>query len=371
MTCTSTLDSSANWKFLYSCNLPSHYSFTMAVELSLNEPTRLLIVTVNYRTAHLVIESLKALEAEIQTVPGTKVAIVDNFSGADQIETLSQAIATAGWGNWATLMPSQVNGGFSYGNNYAIRPALAAPNPPQYFLLLNPDTQVRPGALKALVDFMDQSPQVGIAGSSFEEQDGQEWPYAFRFPSILGELERGLRLGLASNLLSNVKVVKVMEQDKAQPIDWLPGASLIIRREVFESIGLMDEGYFLYYEETDFCLQAKRAGWECWYVPQSRVMHILGQSTGVTDTKQPPKRLPEYWYDSRRRYFLKNHGWLYAAIADLVWIISFALWRVRRVIQRKPDCDPPNQLRDSILNSVLLKWNIPSQKQPFPPQTTS
>lgn len=343
----------------------------MAVELPLEDQTRLLIVTVNYRTAHLVIESLRALEPEIHTVPGTKVAVVDNFSGADQVEMLSQAIAAEGWENWVTLMPSDVNGGFSYGNNYAIRPALQSPNSPQYFLLLNPDAQVRPGALKALVDFMDQHPNVGIAGSSFEEQDGKEWPYAFRFPSILGELELGLRLGLVSNLLSNVKVVKVMEQDQAQPIDWLPGASMMIRREVFESVGLMDEGYFLYYEETDFCLQAKRAGWECWYVPESRVMHILGQSTGVTDTKKAPKRLPEYCYDSRRRYFLKNHGWLYAAIADLMWIIGFALWRVRRVIQRKPDSDPPYRLRDSIVNSVLLKWKVPSQELPAPEQVTT
>lgn len=342
----------------------------MSVELSLDNQTRLLIVTVNYKTAHLVIESLRALEQEIQTVPGTKVAVVDNFSGEDQIETLSQAIATEGWESWVTLMPSPINGGFSYGNNYAIRPALQSHNSPQYFLLLNPDAQVRPGAIKALMDFMDQHPTVGIAGSSFEEQDGKDWPYAFRFPSIWGELEFGLRLGVVSNLLSKVSIVQTMAQEEAQPIDWLPGASMMIRREVFESVGLMDEGYFLYYEETDFCLQAKRAGWECWYVPQSRVMHILGQSTGVTDTKQPPKRLPEYLYDSRRRYYLKNHGWLYAAIADLMWIIGFALWRVRRIIQRKPDNDPPYRLRDSILNSVFFKWTVPSQELPPPTEAT-
>lgn len=141
---------------------------------------------------------------------------------------------------------------------------------------------------------------------------------------------------------------------------------MMVRREVFESVGLMDEGYFLYYEETDFCLQAKRAGWSCWHVPQSRVMHILGQSTGVTATNQQPKRLPQYWFDSRRRYFLKNHGWLYAAMVDVSWLVGFSLWRARRILQRKPDADPPELLGDSIRNSVFLKRGIPSQELPDP-----
>ncbi len=336
----------------------------MDVDLPLDPGTRLLIVTVNYRTSDLVLQSLKVLESEIASVPGTKVAIVDNNSGDGSAEKIAAAIATEGWGDWAIFLPSPINGGFSFGNNYAIRPALQNPQPPDYFLLLNPDAQVRPGALKALVAFLDQHPDVGIAGSSFEEQNGKLWPYAFRFPSILGELENGFRLGIISKLLSPWKVVREMEQDREQPMDWLPGASMMIRRQVFESVGLMDEGYFLYYEETDFCLQAKRAGWGCWYVPQSRVMHILGQSTGVTAKNQAPKRLPQYWYESRRRYFLKNHGWFYAVLIDLSWLISYGLWRVRRVIQRKPDFDPPLMLWDSLRNSALFNWKIPAQQLP-------
>jgi N-acetylglucosaminyl-diphospho-decaprenol L-rhamnosyltransferase len=140
------------------------------------------------------------------------------------------------------------------------------------------------------------------------------------------------------------------------PSDWLPGASMMIRRQVFDAIGLMDENYFLYYEETDFCLQARRAGWSCWYVPQSRVMHIAGQSTGVTAETASPKRLPQYVFDSRRRYFVKNHGWLYAAMTDLSWLVGYGLWSVRRVIQRKPNTDPPCLFLDSLRNSVLLRF---------------
>ena len=130
---------------------------------------------------------------------------------------------------------------------------------------------------------------------------------------------------------------------------------MIVRREVFESVGLLDEKYFMYFEEVDFCLQANKSGWSCWYVPTSRVVHLVGQSSGVTDTKRPPKRLPRYWFDSRRRYFLKNHGWFYAALADAAWAFGFVLWRWRRVIQRKQDNDPPQLLTDFLLNSVFLK----------------
>jgi GT2 family glycosyltransferase len=130
---------------------------------------------------------------------------------------------------------------------------------------------------------------------------------------------------------------------------------MVIRREVFASVGLLDEKYFLYFEEVDFCFQAKKAGWECWYVPASRVVHLVGQSSGVTDRKRPPKRLPKYWFDSRRRYFLKNYGWLYAVLADLAWLSGFILWRWRRAIQRKPDTDPPRMMSDFLLNSVLCK----------------
>jgi N-acetylglucosaminyl-diphospho-decaprenol L-rhamnosyltransferase len=334
----------------------------MSIELQLNTPTRLLIVTVSYRTAHLVVESLRSLENEVKSLPGgAKVAIVDNNSGDGSVEKIGLAISAEGWGDWVTLMPSQLNGGYAYGNNYAIRPALQSANPPDYVLLLNPDTQVRPGALKALVDFMDQHPDVGISGSSFEEADGKPWPYAFRFPSPLSEVEAGIRLGPVTKLLSKWMVAQSMS-DHDQEVDWLPGASMMIRRQVFESIGLMDEGYFLYFEETDFCLQAKRAGWKCWYVPESRVMHILGQSTGVTATNQAPKRRPQYWFDSRRRFFLKNYGLFYAMMVDISWLVSFGLWRIRRAIQNKPDMDPPQLWGDSFRNSVLMKRDIPCQE---------
>lgn len=326
----------------------------MSSEIRLDCPTPVLVVIVNYRTPILTINCLRSLVSEVQSLPGMHVAVVDNDSGDTSVEQIGTAIKTEGWGEWVSLIPSDRNGGYAYGNNVAIRPVLESPNSPPYFLLLNPDTQVHAGAIKELLDFMEQHPDVGIAGSSFENADGTPWPIAFRFPTVLSELEDGLRLGVVTKLLSNWAVPQTMSDKEAQ-VDWVPGASMLIRRQVFESVGLMDEGYFLYYEETDFCLQARRVGWTCWYVPQSHVMHIAGQSTGVTVRDRRPKRMPQYWFDSRRRYFVKNYGLLYAALADAVWILSFSLWRVRRVIQRKPDTDPPEFFGDFLRNSAFLK----------------
>jgi N-acetylglucosaminyl-diphospho-decaprenol L-rhamnosyltransferase len=315
---------------------------------------RLLIVVVNYKSARLTLDALQSLEAELRDVPGSHVTVVENASGDGDV--LAKGIADKGWSSWVTLDVSKLNGGFAYGNNRAIRPALATSAPPQYVLLLNPDTRIYPGAVKELLKFMDQRLDVGIAGSSFENDDGTDWPIAFRFPSVWSELDSGLRLGVVTKLLNNWVVPRTMEKREAE-VDWVPGASMLIRREVFRDIGLMDDGYFLYHEETDFCLRARRAGWSCWYVPQSRVVHIAGQSTGVTQRDRRPPRTPDYCFESRRRYFLKNYGLAYALGADLSFGIGYGLWRVRRAVQRKPDLDPPHHLQDFWKHSVLFPRN--------------
>ncbi len=122
----------------------------------------------------------------------------------------------------------------------------------------------------------------------------------------------------------------------------------MVRRAVFDSVGLLDEEYFLYYEEVDFCLRARAAGWCCWYVPDSRVVHLVGQSSGVTGDRREQRRVPRYWFESRSRYFRKHHGRMYALAADLAWLTAFSLWRMRRSIQRQPDPDPPGLLGDFV-----------------------
>lgn len=308
---------------------------------------RLLVAIVNYRTPELTIACLRSLAPEVERTRSTRVVVADNASGDESVERIARAIEAEGWSEWASLLPLERNGGFAFGNNAVIAPALRGDRAsrPDHVLLLNSDTRVQDGALGALVAFLDDHPEVGIAGSRLEDPDGTHQHSRFRFHSVWSELDSGLKLGFVTRLLGD-RVVAPRLVETPHPIDWVAGASMIVRREVFEAIGLLDDAYFLYFEEADFCLKARRAGWTCWYVPASRVVHLVGQSSGVTSTGSIASRRPRYWFESRRRYFVKNHGRGYALLADAAWLAGFVLWRLRRRVQRKPDGDPPHMLRD-------------------------
>jgi GT2 family glycosyltransferase len=315
---------------------------------------RLLVVIVNYRTALLTIDCLRSLESEVRALPLTRVVVTDNASGDDSVDRIEAAIRDHAWGEWASLMPLPDNGGFAAGNNAAIRPALESATPPDYVLLLNPDTVVREGAIVPLLRFMEDHPTAGFAGSRLEDPDGTPQCSAFRFPGLGSEFIGTLRLGVLDRLFPKCVVAPPVSAVTCRT-DWVAGASMIIRREVFEDVGLMDEGYFMYYEEVDFCLAANRAGWACWYVPESRVIHLRGQASGVTDLKRAPKRRPQYWFDSRRRFMLKNHGPFRTAVADAGWMVGFSLCRVRRAFQGRENSDPPKFLSDFARNSIFLR----------------
>src|SRR3954452_18673323 len=165
---------------------------------------RVLVVIVNYRSASLAIDCLRSLAPEVASLGGpgaARVVVTDNASGDDSVARLTRALADNGWGEWASVQPLARNGGFAYGNNEAIRAALAAADKPDYVLLLNPDTLVRPGAIRALLEFMDAHPDAGIAGSRLEDPDGTPQRSAFRFHTVRSELEAGLRLRVAAELL--------------------------------------------------------------------------------------------------------------------------------------------------------------------------
>lgn len=304
-----------------------------------------LIVTVNYRVGKLCIQSLAALEREVAGQPDCRVVVVDNASGDGSDDMIESAIRERGWDSWASLVRSPVNGGFAAGNNVAIRPALAGPNPPRYVHLLNPDTEVRPGAIEALWSFLEQHPEAGIVGSRLEDEDGTQQDARYRFPSIGSEIESGLSFGPISRLLHKQRIAPPLAPVTEQ-VDWVAGASMMIRREVFEQVGLLDEEYFMYFEELDFCLHARRRGWTCWFLNESRVVHYVGRSSAVDARKAAERRLPPYWFRSRRRFWVKNHGYLFALFVDAIALLCHGLRRVRHFLQRKPDSRPPHFGRD-------------------------
>jgi GT2 family glycosyltransferase len=313
---------------------------------------KVLTIIVNHRRPDLVVKGLESLHPELQAIGGGSRVIVTDASGDGSADEIAAFIAARGWGDWVTLRRLDKNGGYGYANNQAIREALASDDLPEYFFLLNPDAYVHPGAVRELLAFMDRRPDVGLAGSQQEQPDGSINRAAFRFPSIRSELIQGTRLGLIRWLFQEAEIAPP-PPEHASPTDWLSGASLLVRREVFEKVGLFDDEFFLYYEETDLCLRARRQGYRCWYVPTSRVVHLEGQSTGVTDTRLPPRRLPRYWFESRRRYFMKNHGPWKTRLADVAWTLGHVSWRARRRLQGKADDDPPHLLSDFVRFNFL------------------
>ncbi|MGH8288886.1 MAG: glycosyltransferase family 2 protein [Steroidobacteraceae bacterium] len=316
--------------------------------------TDIAVIIVTYRSASLTIESLRSLAAERST-PGLRIraVVVDNASG--DVPAVSQAIQTHNWSSWVTLLLAPRNGGFAYGNNLGLRHAYLVAKP-DYVYLLNPDTKVRPGAVGTLVTFLDSHGNAGIAGSGIEGPDGTDWPIAFRFPTLLSELNDGLQFGLASSLLRRWIVPKVMSK-KPEEIDWVCGASMMVRATVIDAIGGLDENYFLYFEETDFCYRAKRSGFATWYVPDSRVMHVRGQSTNLPELGSSPQRLPGYWFESRRRYFTVTGGVRYAVMVDIVALIAHSLGSIKRAILGRRGSGVRHFLRDLIRHSSLWPRN--------------
>jgi N-acetylglucosaminyl-diphospho-decaprenol L-rhamnosyltransferase len=312
------------------------------------------VVIVTYRSAQLTIDSLRSVEAERSNAGlAIRAVVVDNASG--DLPVIAEAVLANDWSAWVTCVQAPMNGGFAYGNNLGIRQAYAN-GAPAYVHLLNPDAQVRAGAIGSLVRFLEAHPDAGIAGGSFENLDGSDWPFAFRFPSILSELDSRLEVGLVRRLLRPWVVARVMTKTP-QPVDWVSGASMMIRPSVFAAIGGLDENYFLYFEETDFCFRAKQAGYSTWYVPESRVIHIAGQSTKLDERSAAPERMPHYWFESRRRYFAVTYGLQRAMLIDIVALFAHSLGWLRRILLLRARTAIPHFLRDLVHHSVIWPRN--------------
>ena len=157
--------------------------------------------------------------------------MIDNASGDEPV--VAEAIAANGWQDWARVVVAPRNGGFAYGNNLGLK-ELERDGRVDFVHLLNPDTVLRAGAIDALVDFLDAHPKAGIAGGIFENGDGSEWAMAFRFPSARERDGAGTRLGIVSRLLARWRVPMQMGH-AARAVDWVAGASMMVRREVFSA----------------------------------------------------------------------------------------------------------------------------------------
>ena len=319
---------------------------------------QVLTVILNWRTAQMTLKAAEAALRAMEPMQGA-ITIVDNDSGDGSFEMLSAAVAQRGWGR-VRVIQSGRNGGFGAGNNVGIRAGLPDGGKPDFVYLLNSDAFPAPDAIRALRDHLLAHPATGFAGSYIHGPDGMAHRTAFRFPSIASEFEGAVRFGPVSRIFRR-KIVAMDLPTQTTRVDWLAGASIMMRQSVLDQVGLFDETFFLYFEETELCHRAARAGWPTDYVVESRVEHIGSVSTGMKTWV----RIPGFWLDSRAYYFTKVHGRAYAATATLAHLAGGLLWRARLLVQRRDRGDPPYILRDLVAHAMRLRARrAPMQTRP-------
>ena len=268
------------------------------------------IVVVSYNTRQLTADCLRsvyeALEAERLAA---QVCVVDNASGDGSAEMIGEVFPQA------HLIASAENLGFARGTNLGIDAMLRSPDSPRHVLLLNPDTLVRPDALTEMVLFLDTHPQVGAAGARLSYGDGSFQHSAFHFPTLLMTFFDfwAINHRLINSRLNGRYPQHLYEAGEPFPIDHPLGAALMIRRETLAQVGPLDEGFFMYCEEIDWCIRAKRAGWNVYCIPQAHIIHLGGQSTG-----QFRDRMFVALWRSRFRLFEKHYSRAYTAAVRLI-----------------------------------------------------
>jgi N-acetylglucosaminyl-diphospho-decaprenol L-rhamnosyltransferase len=282
----------------------------------------LAIVVLNYRTPEMVVDCLVSLEGQIQA-PKQRVVVVDNCSGDDSADQIEQIISERGWGDWAMVERSPVNGGFAAGNNVGIQ-AIDA----ELYVLLNSDTVVRDGAIRIIVEALDAHPEIQMLGPRLEWPDGEHQISTFRYRTPLTELLYASDLGMFSKLFPGHIVARELHEWTVG-IHWASFACIAIRREVFDSVGMLDEGYFMYYEDMAFCRKATSAGFTIAYQPEAHVVHLRGGSSPVKEATKQKKRRPTYYSNARSHYYRSFYGVLGHWCANVFWLIGFGVGSLR------------------------------------------
>lgn len=255
------------------------------------------IVIVNYNTGKLLRSCLESVYAGANGTP-FDVWVVDNNSHDESVTIVRSQFPTV------NVVQNASNVGFSRANNMVISKSGS-----DYILLLNPDTLVIDDAIDRMMKFMDEHPRVGIAGCKVLNGDGTLQLACRR--SIPTPKVAFYRLTGLSRLFPNSRVMArynltYEDPEKPHEVDAVSGAFLMIRRKAVEDIGLLDERFFMYGEELDWCLRAKRAGWAVMYYPLARIVHYKGESTKY-NSRKAALEFYRAMYLFHKKHFAKDH----------------------------------------------------------------
>lgn len=282
----------------------------MAIDLS--------IIIVSWNVAELLAACLESIQAGTtdDDSPRNKlrveVIVVDSASSDHTTAMIRERYPSV------KLLRQTENLGFTRCNNIGLRAAAG-----RHLMLLNPDTEVIGDALPQMVGYLDAHPAVGIVGPRTLNSDGATQSTRRRFPGLLvGFLESTWLQPYAPKSLLDYYYVNGEADDAVLDVDWMQGSALMARREVYEQIGGLDEGYVMYSEEVDWCRRAKNAGWRVVYLGTARIIHHGGKST-----EQVVARSHIYFQQSKLRYFRKYHGWLTAQLLRCFLLCNY-FWQL-------------------------------------------
>jgi GT2 family glycosyltransferase len=309
----------------------------------------LSILIVSWNTRALLLDCLASLAAA-RVALATETIVVDNASPDGSADAVAAAFPDV------HLLRNDANVGFAAGNNQALRASRG-----RHVLLLNPDTLVPAGSLEALVAYMDATPTAGIVGPRLEYGDGSFQISALRFTrpaDMFYEYARFPRRLQPAAQKQPRRLIPLAEA-AATPVEYVMGAALAIRRVVVEAIGPMDEGYYMYAEEVDWCLRAIRAGWEVHYMPTATITHLGGRST-----EQVPARMLAYRFASTFRFLRLHFGrraaWAARGLMALAACQNGALAIARKAAGAADGPLGPELARHGVVLRTALAGRVPA-----------
>ncbi|HEX7400770.1 MAG TPA: glycosyltransferase family 2 protein [candidate division Zixibacteria bacterium] len=266
------------------------------------------IILVSYNVKDLLKRCLNSI-FDFQKELKFEVVIIDNHSEDQSPRMLKDEFPNV------NLIENHKNRGFSAACNQGIKHSRG-----RYVFLLNPDTEFTPGGISGMIRFMDSNPHIGICGPKMVDPEGNLQFSARSFPSYLTAISSSqsiLNRFFPDNPLSRKYLLKDLNRNQSKEVDWVSGSGFLTRREVLEKIGFLDERFFMYVEDVDFCFRAKQAGFSVHYFPDSAIIHHIGKSTRRKKTKM----LVEH---HRSMYlFYKKHHHLHFLLSGIVF---FGIW---------------------------------------------
>lgn len=308
----------------------------------------LSVIILNYATPRLTIDCAKSVLPEIESLEG-ELIIVDNASPDDsrrRIALWREGLAPSAP---VRVVLSEKNGGFASGVNLGINAGEA-----EFYGLLNSDTLARPGAFAALLAAMRADSKLGILGPKITDADGAAQISRFRHPTPLGEFVEAAGTDIVYRLLRR-HVVPIAPDEEAEA-EWIGFPCVLLRKAMIDDIGLLDERYFMYFEDCDYCRRAGAKGWKIGQCLEAEVAHFHGASSRIATIMQSRKRLPAYYYASRARYFIAWRGRAGFIAANLLWLIGRAASFLRLLALKPPRRAPAMRAFDN--------WTGPDHPRP-------